>query len=833
LVPCAGMLVRPRPSFVSVERALATLLPLALVAACSDPPVQDEPDPLYRAQIRRTTHGVAHILAGDLASVTFGQAYAFAEDHACILADQILKVRSERAAFLGAGAGDRHIHSDVGYLALEVYADAEAMLEAQPDELRVMIEAYAAGYNAYLEDVGVAAVPGYCRGADWLRPISAVDLAAYYVSVGLVASGVQLTDFIATAKPPGAGGQVPGPPAHKLRAAVDSGLGSNGWAIGGDRSASGRGMVMANPHFPYFGELKLWENHLTVPGELNVYGATLVGVPGVLIGFNESLAWTHTFSVEGNRFTLYTVDLVPGEPTHYYYGESVREMTSHEYTVAVRDDNGSLREEVRTVWSTHYGPILNVNNFGWNEEIAVTYRDANRRKFNLVAQWQAMSKAADLGQFEAVFDTLDGIPWVHTIAADSNGDVFYIDAASTPHLSQAALDGWKKSLDDGELLPVLLYDQAGAVVLDGSSPVNEWVVDPLTQKGTVPIGEAPRLVGRRDFVMNANDSHWLANPAKPLVGYSPLHGEEQTPQSPRTRMNLTMLTEVGADGASGADGLFDVQELKDAVMGNRSMTSELLLAAVVERCQGAGPVTVDESSVDISEACGLLAAWQGHYNLASQGAIIWREFIGSFNSEHTKDSGLLFANGFDAADPVATPYGLAAAPEEGQDDAILQKLGRAVVNLNEAGMPISATLGDAQYAIRGGERIPVHGGQSGDGVINQVFYGSLSTALEPRPSRGEVISEATDLTDEGYLVTYGSSFIMAMEFTEEGPRGDAMLTYGQSDDPSSPHHADQMKAFSAKQWRPIAFTEQAIAADSELREYEVTYGEASSSETAK
>ncbi len=810
-----------------------TLLPLALLAACgSDPPAQD-PDPLYRAQIRRTTHGVAHITADDLASVAFGQAYAFAEDHACILADQILKVRSERAAFLGAGSGDRHIHSDVGYLALEVYADAEAMLEAQPEELRGMIEAYAAGYNAYLEDVGVAAVPGYCRGADWLRPISAVDLAAYYVSVGLVASGVQLTDFIATAKPPGADGQLPGPPAHKLRAAAQSGLGSNGWAIGGDRSASGRGMVMANPHFPYFGELKLWENHLTVPGKLNVYGATLVGIPGILIGFNEDLAWTHTFSVEGNRFTLYTVDLVPGEPTQYYYGESIREMTPRDYTIAVKNNDGSTREVVRTIWSTHYGPVLNVNNFGWSEDMAVTYRDANRRKFNLIAQWQAMSTASDIEQFATAFDAFDGVPWVHTMAADKSGDVFYIDAASTPHLSQAAIDGWRQSLDDGELLPVLLYDQAGAVVLDGSSPENEWVVDPLTQKGTVPIGDVPRLAGRRDFVMNANDSHWLANPAQPLVGYSPLHGEEEMPQSVRTRMNLKILTEGGADGGSGADGLFDVQELKNAVMGNRSMTSELLRAAVAERCQGAGPVTIDESSVDISEACGLLTTWQGHYNLESQGAIIWREFIGGFNSEHIKDKGLLFAKGFDAADPVATPYGLAVPPEEGEKDMVLQKLGGAVANLNEAGISLSSELGDVQYVIRGGERIPVHGGQSGDGVLNQVFYGSLSTALEPRPSRGEVVSEVTDLSDEGYLVTYGSSFIMAMEFTDEGPRGEALLTYGQSDDIDSPHLVDQMKAFSAKQWRPIAFTEEAIMADAEFREYEVRYGEAESSESAK
>lgn len=809
------------------SKTLASLLPLMLVVGCrADPPVDQEEDALYQAKIRRTTHGVAHIVADDLASAAFGQAYAFAEDHACILADQILKVRSERAAFLGRGSGDRHVNSDLGYLALGVYADAEAMLEVQPPEVRGMIDGYVAGYNAYLEDVGIAGIPGFCRGADWVRPITDVDLAAYYVSLALVASGGQLTDFIATASPPGSGQQVPGPPAKDLRTAAESGLGSNGWAIGGERSHNGRGMVVANPHFPYFGELKLWESHLTVPGELNVYGATLIGVPGTLIGFNEAVSWTHTFSVEGNRFTLYTVDLVPGEPTKYYYDGDVREMTSEDYTIAIRAEDGSSTELTKTVWSTHYGPVLNVNDFGWSEEVAVSYRDANRGKYNIIAQWQFMNRAKSLAEFQQVFADLDGVPWVHTMAAGEDGEVFYIDGASTPNLSQAAIDGWQQSLEDGELLPVLLYDQAGAVVLDGSSSVNEWVIEAGAPGGTVPISKVPQLAGRRDFVMNANDSHWMTNPEQPLVGYSPLHGGQEVPQSPRTRMNLVMLTEVAANGASGADGLFDVDELKGAILGNRSMMSELLLAEVVARCQGAGPVTVDAMSVDIGPACAALAGWDGLYDVDSVGAIVWREFVGAFNTEHIKDSGPLFANGFDPADPITTPYGLRPPPEDDGADTVLQKLGRAAANLGEAGISVTTPLGDAQYVERGGQRFRIHGGQAADGVANQVFYGSLSTSLEPRPSRGEVISEVTDLAADGYLVTYGSSFVMAMEFTDDGPRGEAMLTYGQSDDPESPHHTDQMKAFSAKEWRPIAFTEEAIAADPELREYEVKGGKA-------
>ena len=91
---------------------------------------------------------------------------------------------------------------------------------------------------------------------------------------------------------------------------------SNGWGLGADRSTTGGGLLLANPHFPWEGELRFWENHLTIPGELNVYGVGLTGLPGVQIGFNDAVAWTHTVSA-GHRFTLYRYDLDPTDPTTY------------------------------------------------------------------------------------------------------------------------------------------------------------------------------------------------------------------------------------------------------------------------------------------------------------------------------------------------------------------------------------------------------------------------------------------------------------------------------------------------------------------------------------
>ena len=80
-------------------------------------------------------------------------------------------------------------------------------------------------------------------------------------------------------------------------------LGSNGWGLGKEMMANGKGGLLANPHFPHEGNLRFWQSHLTVPGAMNVMGGSLQGMPGVInIGFNEHVAWTHTFSTARHFF---------------------------------------------------------------------------------------------------------------------------------------------------------------------------------------------------------------------------------------------------------------------------------------------------------------------------------------------------------------------------------------------------------------------------------------------------------------------------------------------------------------------------------------------------
>lgn len=70
---------------------------------------------------------------------------------------------------------------------------------------------------------------------------------------------------------------------------TSEGIGSNGWGIGRERAEDADSLLLANPHFPWDGELRFFEQHLTIPGELDVTGVAMIGMPAVLIGFNQHL----------------------------------------------------------------------------------------------------------------------------------------------------------------------------------------------------------------------------------------------------------------------------------------------------------------------------------------------------------------------------------------------------------------------------------------------------------------------------------------------------------------------------------------------------------------
>ncbi len=326
--------------------------------------------PRYEATVSRTTDGVPHIVGDRTVDLAYGQGWVSGEDHGCTLIDQILKVTSTRAAALGPGPEGENVDGDFAWKAIGVADIAAADWETASDELVEQFEAFTAGWNDQLNDVGGERLTGWCAGADWVRPISAVEVYTYARSITLQASSGAIVDFIGNVQPPPTepvglrAGTAVRPTTIDLDALAsgelglrgEAGIASSGWAIGEERVAGGDGgLLLANPHFPWEGELRFAEVHLTIPGEIDIYGAQLLGIPGIGIGFTDGVAWTHTVSA-GKRMTGYNLTLDPASPTSYLVDGQSIPMASVDTEIDILRPDGTIDTETRTLWSTEYGP---------------------------------------------------------------------------------------------------------------------------------------------------------------------------------------------------------------------------------------------------------------------------------------------------------------------------------------------------------------------------------------------------------------------------------------------------------------------------------------------
>jgi acyl-homoserine-lactone acylase len=794
-----------RVPIIGVLRGMTAGALLASVAAggLAQTATAGSPGP-YAATIVRDEFGVPHITAADWGSVAFGQGYAQSEDRACTVIDQVVKVRGERARWFGPGENDEHVNSDFAYHHLGLWEDAPSRWADQSDRVHEVIDGYVAGFNAQLADNGIA---GWCADEPWVGPITVQDMYAYISDILLLASSRNLIQEIGNAQPPAPASEAttaetapvtePVGFAGSPLAFAQPGA-SNGWALGADRSTTGGGLLLANPHFPWEGELRFWENHLTIPGKLNVYGVGLTGLPGVQIGFNDAVAWTHTVSA-GHRFTLYRYDLDPTDPTTYIVDSEPQSMIASEYTIDVLGTDGATTTLTRTLYSTHHGPVVNVAPLGWTADQAIAIRDGNIEITNVLEQYLGMDAATSMDEFQAVHEANQGVPWVNTISTSSDGRAWLADTSATPNLSPEALAAWEAELAAGGLIG-LAYDTANVVMLDGSDSLFDWVDDPgAPAPGLVPYSQVPQLE-RTDYVFNANDSFWLTNPDELLTGFSPLAGAEAVPQSPRTRTNVMLLGESTEPWA--------LEDVQSAIFSDRSLFVETVLPALVEACTATPMVTLDGVDVDLHEACDVLAAWDGTYTLDARGAILFREWNSLFGWQDRQRQGAFFDDDFDPADPAGTP-------SDPVDDRTiwLENLGTAVQLLDFLGIPIDAPLGDWQFEVRTGDRIPIHGGTNNEGLANIVDCCSEVTGLGPVPSNGENINDSSYLTDlPGYPISRGASFVMTLQFGPDGPAAEAILTYGNPDDPSDPAYRAGLEAFSAGEWRPLRFTESDVAA---------------------
>jgi acyl-homoserine-lactone acylase len=739
------------------RRILGTATALAVLAA----PAAAQAAKHYRAEIRRTTGGWAHIKAAGYGSLGYGYGFAYAQDQICEMADIVTTVNAQRARWFGPQDGN--LESDFFYQRIRDRRTVERLAAQKapygPSKIvRQTVRGFAAGYNAYLRKTGRNRLPDpTCRGKGWVRPITALDLYRRFYQLGLRASSGNFSDEIVAAAPPVAGASAasvrrPDPHAFDERLGPVQ-MGSNAYGIGRDGARGERSLVLGNPHFPWHGSERFYEVHLTIPGKLNVMGAALQGAPIVNNGFNEDVAWSHTVTT-ARRFTPYELKLVPGKPTEYLVDGKPTKMAAH--TVRVRVKGGG--QALHTFYETRWGPVFQFSAAGlnWGTEHAYALADANAGNFRLVNQWAEYDRATSVRGLQKAYRKVQGNPWVNTIAADSKGRAYYADESVIPNVDA---DLQNRCTAANPLSPVLLTQ--GVILLDGARAACRWKRDPdAIVPGIIGPKELPRR-RRTDYVENSNDSYWLPSARFRIGGYPRIIGAEGTQRLLRTRLGLMQAEQrlAGTDGL-GPPG-FTLRTLQKVFTGNRNLSAELALQDTVQACRASG-------RADLAQACEVLAAWGGRANVTARGAVLWREYWRALGTPP-------WLVPFDRNDPVNTPRRY-----DPFDGKVLPALTTAVNDLKAKGIPLDVPLGELQAEPRGNRRIPIPGCSEQEGCFN-------------------IISTERDGSTGRYDPYTGSSFVMTAAFDKRGkPHGAAILSYSQSENPRSMHYSDQTRLFSQR-----------------------------------
>ncbi|WP_338747247.1 acylase [Pseudomonas putida] len=743
--------------------ALAAALVAFSVAA------QAQPAADASAQIRRTSYGVPHIVAKDERGLGYGVGYAYAQDNLCLLGNEVLTVSGERSRHFGAKGKTLeqrdNLTSDLFFTWLNSSTAVDSFLQAQPVQVQALLGGYASGYNRALAERRREGLPAECGNGEWLRPITSQDLVKLTRRL-LAEGGVgQFVEALAGAQPPGlTSQQAPAGFATALarqeRFATERG--SNAVAVGAQRSANGRGLLLANPHFPWMGGMRFYQMQLTIPGQLDVMGAALPGLPVVNIGFNRHLAWTHTVDTS-NHFTLYRLQLDPKDPTRYLLDGKSLPLARQTISVAVKAEDGSLSQVERQVYSSQFGPVVQwPGRLDWDAHAAYSLRDANLDNTRVLQQWYQINRADSLAALKGSVEQLQGIPWVNTLAVDQGGGALYLNQSVVPYVDQQLLGACSNPQGQGRM-----------VVLDGSRSACQWKVDPqAAQPGIFPARLLPSLE-RKDFVQNSNDPAWMANPAQPLTGYSPLVSRSDQPLGMRSRFALQRLQGTAKLG---------VDELQRMVTDDEVYLASLVLPDLLQWCESAG--------ADVQAVCSSLAAWNGKADLDSGIGLVHFQNLFNALAEHPES----WRVAFDPADPQHTPRGLAveqAAVRKLVHDAALASLKQ----VNDSGVAGEARWGQVQQALDG---TPVPGGPQALGVYNAMY--SVPHGQGKR------------------LVVSGTSYLQLVSFTDKGPEARGLLAFSQSSEAASAHASDQTKAFAAKQLAVMPFTEAQIKADPAYRE---------------
>jgi acyl-homoserine-lactone acylase len=457
--------------------------------------------------IYRDSFGVPHIFGKTDASVVFGLMYAQCEDNFWQLETDLIRSLG-RAAEID---GERGLPTALAYRAFEIEKLSQAEYERLPARSKALCDAFAAGLNYFIARNPQIKTRLITRFEPWhILADNRIGRMSGIRRIGLTPNEFR----IATPEPaPKTDHEDPGLDFTASHSWFDEMKtepleGSNMWAIAPSKSASGRAMLLINPHVGFFGGGQRYEAHLHSDEGLNVYGFALLGTPYIRSGFTQNLGWSHTNNYADTADAYLETFDDPKNPLAYRYGASYRTAVEWTEEVKVITANGPETRRYR-FRKTHHGPIIGVRD---GKQVAV--RVAKLEEGGELDQRFAMNRARNFAEFKAALSRL-AHTGSNTIYADRAGNIFYVHGNAVPRRDPK-------------------FDWAKPV--DGDKAETEW-------KGYHTLDELPHLFNPKSgFLQNCNSTPFLAtlegNPRKEdFLQY--LAPEEDTPRAKSSRRILS------------------------------------------------------------------------------------------------------------------------------------------------------------------------------------------------------------------------------------------------------------------------------------------------------
>lgn len=327
------------------------ILSLLILASCSPNELTEQERWKKHAEnteIIRDDFGVPHIYGKTDADAVFGLLYAQAED-------DFNRVERNYIWAIGRLAeveGEKSLYSDLRARLYMTEDEAKENFENSPEWLQKLCIAFADGLNYYLAKNPEVKPKLITHFKPWMT---------MYFSEGSIGGDIErvstrkIKDFYDKDN------KIAMVNNGLIRLKDDEPRGSNGFAIAGSKTKSGKAMLLINPHTSFFfrGEV-----HMVSEEGLNAYGAVTWGQFFVYQGFNEKTGWMHTSTGTDIIDEFEETVVKNGAKTSYKYGDEIRPMDSIKVNLKYKSGNG-FKEKSFMTYRTHHGPITHANGDKW------------------------------------------------------------------------------------------------------------------------------------------------------------------------------------------------------------------------------------------------------------------------------------------------------------------------------------------------------------------------------------------------------------------------------------------------------------------------------------